>query len=144
MAFMNTNDRIRTRLEKMLQGEDDNPKQWSLAAGLGQNHLSQFLNGGPDRSITVEKLDKLLKAKGISLSEFFSDNQTVLDRDLMTVILTVALETHPDPKSDPQRIAEGVLSIYEQLLAYGLSPKDMEKIRQGVRLQFRKSPTKAS
>lgn len=55
-----TSDEVRTKLSEFMQKHELVPYRWSPASGLGQGTLAAFMKGGPDKTIEMRTLQKLV------------------------------------------------------------------------------------
>lgn len=79
-APMQMDDRIRQMLKRHLQeSEGLNVNKWALKAKISESGLRNFLTG-ENRSITIERLEKLANAEKISLSTVFSSTIPVVGK----------------------------------------------------------------
>ncbi len=139
LMVMNVNERTRQRIKFVIKSKDLAARRWSEQAGLGPNHLQQFLDGDKTRSIKIGSLEALAKVIGWSVEDLIGPQSRAIQPDLLATVLKVAIRTSHQPLTDLDNIAKVTAATYERALAYGLSPDDEDQIRFGVELLQRES-----
>lgn len=133
---MKPNTYVKMRIRQAMAEHDIAARAWSERAGLGPNHVAQFLNGDENRSITIQSLGMLGKVIGWSVVDFLEPRASPgVDQSLLQKIVELTIETLPDPAPCPDHIAQVIASTYAKASDFGLSADDHQQILFGLQFQ---------